>query len=60
MENLKALFESHGEVTTKVEADTARFALRAASVYHLALLQRHEHARCSEPKRGLEAFLRAA
>jgi hypothetical protein len=58
--HLKAISEAHGEVPTKGEADTARFALGAASVYQLAMLHRHEHARYSETNRGLEALLRAA
>ena len=58
--HLKAIFEAHREVPIKGEADAARFALGAPSVYQLALLHRHEHARCSETNRGLEAFLRAA
>jgi hypothetical protein len=59
--HLKALFEAHGEVPTKGEADTARFALGAVLVYQMVLLHRHQDAeRGSETNRGLKAFLRAA
>jgi hypothetical protein len=57
--HFKALFDAHGAVPTKGEADTARFALGAVLVYQLALLHRHEE-RLSGANRGLKAFLRAA
>jgi hypothetical protein len=57
--HFKALFDAHGPVPTKGEADTARFALGAVLVYQLALLHRHEK-RHSDDNRGLKAFLRAA
>ncbi len=56
--HFKAVFEAHGPVPTKGEADTARFALGAIFTYQLALLHRHE--RHLEANRGLKAFLRAA
>jgi hypothetical protein len=40
-EHFKALFDAHGSVPTKGEADTARFALGAVFVYQLALLHRY-------------------
>lgn len=57
--HFKALFDVHGPVPTKGEADTARFALGAILVYQLALLHRHDE-RLSDANRGLKAFLRAA
>jgi Transposase DDE domain len=57
-EHFKAIFDAHGPVPTKGEADTARFALGAVFVYQLALLHRYEQD--SDTNRGLKAFLRAA
>lgn len=57
--HFKALFDAHGSVPTKGQADTARFALGAVFVYQLALLHRHNERR-SEANAGLKAFLRAA
>ena len=57
-EHLKAVFDAHGPVPTKGEADTARFALGAVFVYQLALLYRPEHDLGANA--GLKAFLRAA
>jgi hypothetical protein len=57
-EHFKAVFDAHGAVPTKGEANTARFALGAVFVYQLALLYRHEHALGTNV--GLKAFLRAA
>ncbi len=57
-EHFKAIFDIHGPVPTKGEADTARFALGAVFVYQLALLYRHEHDLGANV--GLKAFLRAA
>ena len=57
-EHFKAVFECHGTAPTKGLRDTARFALGAVFVYHLALLARHR--RGSTTNRGLKAFLRAA
>lgn len=56
--HFKALFDAHGAVPTKGEADTARFALGAVFVYQLALLYRHEHE--MNLNVGLKSFLRAA
>jgi Transposase DDE domain len=58
-EHFKALFDAHGSVPTKGEADTARFALGAVLVYQLALLHRY-HERHLDTNVGLKAFLRAA
>jgi hypothetical protein len=61
--HFKALFDAHGSVPTKGQADTARFALGAVLVYQLALLHRHEDAAggvSEATNRGLKAFLRAA
>ncbi len=57
-EHFKAVFDVHGPVPTKGEADTARFALGAVFVYQIALLYRHE--RDLDANVGLKAFLRAA
>jgi Transposase DDE domain len=57
-EHFKAIFDVHGQVPTKGEINTARFALGAVLVYQLALLHRHE--RRSGVNRGLKPFLRAA
>ena len=58
-EHFKAIFDVHGAVPTKGEANTARFALGAVLVYQLALLHRHEQG-LQEANVGLKAFLRAA
>jgi hypothetical protein len=57
-EHFKAIFDAHGSVPTKGEADTARFAWGAMFVYQIALLYRHEHDLGANV--GLKAFLRAA
>jgi hypothetical protein len=57
-EHFKAIFDAHGPVPTKGEANTARFASGAVFVYQLALLYRHEHDLGANV--GLKAFLRAA
>jgi len=57
--HFKSLFDAHGSVPTKGEADTARFALGAVLIYQLALLHRHDK-RHPDTNRGLKAFLRAA
>jgi hypothetical protein len=57
-EHFKAVFEVHGPVPTRGQADTSRFALGAVFAYQLALLHRHE--RNLDTNRGLKAFLRAA
>ena len=58
-EHSKALFDAHGALPTKGQADTARFALGAVLVYQLALLHRY-HERHLDTNIGLKAFLRAA
>ena len=59
--HFKSLFDAHGSVPTKGEADTARFALGAVLVYQLALLYRHDDDELHpDTNRGLKAFLRAA
>ncbi len=57
-EHFKAIFEVHGQVSTKGLINTQRFALGAVFVYQLALLYRHE--RKLDINRGLKPFLRAA
>ena len=57
-EHFKAIFDVHGQVPTKGEVNTARFALGAVFVYQLAVLYRHEQA--LEINRGLKSCLRAA
>jgi hypothetical protein len=57
-EHFKAIFELHGQVPTKGQINTQRFALGAVFVYQLALLYRHE--RNLDINRGLKPFLRAA
>ncbi|MDP8949031.1 MAG: transposase [Actinomycetota bacterium] len=57
-EHFKAIFDAHGQVPTKGETNTARFALGAVFVYQLALLHRHE--RGLEANVGMKPFLRAA
>ena len=56
----KAVFDAHGPVPKKGEADTARFALGAVFVYQLALLSTVMSARDLGANVGLKAFLRAA
>ncbi len=57
-EHFKAIFDVHGQVPTKGEVNTARFALGAVFVYQLAVLYRHEEG--LEINRGLKSCLRAA
>lgn len=57
-EHFKAIFEVHGQVSTRGLINTQRFALGAVLVYQLALLYRHEHN--LDINRGLKPFLRAA
>lgn len=57
-EHFKGIFDGHGAVPTKGQANTARFALGAILVYQLAVLQRHEHGLPLNV--GLKAFLKAA
>lgn len=57
-EHFKTIFEVHGQVPTKGEVNTARFALGAVFVYQLAVLYRHEQG--LEINRGLKSCLRAA
>ncbi len=57
-EHFKAIFEVHGQVSTRGLINTQRFALGAVLVYQLALLYRHEHN--LDTNRGLKPFLRAA
>jgi transposase len=57
-EHFKAIFDVHGPVPTKGEANTARFALGAVLVYQLALLHRHEQG--LRVNVGMKPFLRAA
>ena len=57
-EHFKTIFDVHGQVPTKGEVNTQRFALGAVFVYQLALLYRHE--RKLDINRGLKPFLRAA
>jgi hypothetical protein len=56
-EHFKAVFDAHGPVPTRGEANTARFALGAVFVYQLALLYRHKQDLGANV--GLKAFLRA-
>jgi hypothetical protein len=57
-EHFKAIFEVHGQVSTRGLINTQRFALGAVLVYQLALFYRHEHN--LDINRGLKPFLRAA
>lgn len=57
-EQFKAIFDGHGQVPTRGELPTARFALGAVFVYQLTLLYRHEHA--LDLRVGLKPFLKAA
>lgn len=57
-EHFKGIFDVHGQVPTRGQANTQRFALGAVFVYQLAVLYRHEH---DLPLNiGLKAFLKAA
>ncbi len=57
-EHFKDIFDVHGQVPTRGQANTQRFALGAVVVYQLARLYRHEH---DLPLNlGLKAFLKAA
>ena len=58
-EHFKAIFDAHGQVPTKGETDTARFALGAVFVYQLGLLYRHERG-LQRLNVGMKPFLRAA
>lgn len=57
-EHFKGIFDGHGAVPTKGQANTVRFALGAIVVYQLALLHRHQHGLPLNV--GLKAFLKAA
>lgn len=57
--HFKMIFEAHGPVPTKGEANTARFALGAVFAYQLAILHRHEQG-LEEINVGMKPFLRAA
>lgn len=57
-EQFKAIFDVHGQVPTRGETNTARFALGAVFVYQLTLLYRHEHH--LDLRVGLKPFLKAA
>jgi hypothetical protein len=57
-EQFKAIFDVHGQVPTRGETNTARFALGAVFVYQLTLLYRHEHD--LDLRVGLKPFLKAA
>jgi hypothetical protein len=57
-EQFKGIFDAHGEVPTKGERNTARFALGAVFVYQLTLLYRFEHH--LDLRVGLKPFLKAA
>jgi hypothetical protein len=57
--HFKAIFDVHGPVPTKGEANTARFALGAVLVYQLGVLYRHEQG-LQEVNVGMKPFLRAA
>jgi transposase len=51
-EHFKAVFDAHGPVPTKGGADTARFALGAVFVYHIALLSTATTSRIRTPTAG--------
>jgi hypothetical protein len=57
-EQFKAIFDVHGQVPTRGETNTARFALGAVFVYQLTLCYRHEHG--LDLRVGLKPFLKAA
>jgi hypothetical protein len=57
-EHFKGIFDGHGQVHTKGQCNTRRFALGAILPYQLALLYRFQR---DQPLRvGLKAFLKAA
>jgi hypothetical protein len=58
-EHFKAIFDVHGQVPTKGEVNTARFALGAVFIYQLAVLHRHEQG-SEKVNVGMKPFLRAA
>jgi hypothetical protein len=55
---LKSIFGGNGQVTTKGQQNTARFALGAIFVCQLALLYHYEHEQ--DLRARLKAFLKAA
>jgi len=57
-EQFKGIFEAHGQVPTKGQVATQRFALGAIFLYQLALLYRFQHG--LDLRVGLKAFIRAA
>jgi hypothetical protein len=57
-EQLKGMFDVHGQVPTKRLVNTRRFALGAVFVYQLTLWYRHEHG--LDLRVGLKPFLKAA
>jgi len=57
-EQFKSLFDGHGQVPTKGERNTQRFALGAVLVYQRILLYRFENG--LDLRSGLKAFLKAA
>jgi hypothetical protein len=57
-EQVKGIFDSHGQVPTAGLSNTRRFALGAIFVYQLALGYRVEHG--PDRRVGLKAFLKAA
>jgi hypothetical protein len=57
-EQFKGIFDGHGQVPTKGETNTRRFALGAILVYQLTLWYRHEHE--MDLRVGLKPFLKAA
>ena len=57
-EQLKGMFDVHGQVPTKGLVNTRRFALGAVFVYQLTLWYRHEHG--LDLRVGLKPFLKAA
>ena len=57
-EQFKGIFDGHGQVPTKGELNTRRFALGAILVQQLTLWYRYEHG--MDLRVGLKAFLKAA
>jgi hypothetical protein len=57
-EQLKGMFDVHGQVPTKGLVNTRRFALGAVFVYQLTRWYRHEHG--LDLRVGLKPFLKAA
>ena len=57
-EHFKAIFDAHGQVPTRGESHTQRFALGAVWLYQVALLYRHENG--LPLNQGLKPFLKAA